>query len=136
MRIFCREKPPVGGISVKEHFEINLVPLTIGIHFENCLVYLKLTYSLHLGLTKKFYITMMKFCFPERETENQEYDRNVEEGESEQKGKRTRSRKNRDSNFYIHIDDVEKMKVSNVLKSTIFQYSTKSFFFAGKSGKE
>lgn len=30
LRIFCREKPPVGGISVKEHFEINLVPITIG----------------------------------------------------------------------------------------------------------
>lgn len=33
LRIFCREKPPVGGISVKEHFEINLVPLTIGREF-------------------------------------------------------------------------------------------------------
>lgn len=32
VRIFCREKPPVGGISVKEHFEINVVPLTIGIN--------------------------------------------------------------------------------------------------------
>nr|XP_023019530.1 protein KIAA0100 [Leptinotarsa decemlineata] len=30
LRIFCREKPPVGGISVKEIFEINLVPLTLG----------------------------------------------------------------------------------------------------------
>ena len=31
LRVFCREKTPVGGISVKAHFEINLVPLTIGI---------------------------------------------------------------------------------------------------------
>lgn len=62
---------------------------------------------------------MMKFCFPERETENQDFDRNVEEGESEQKGRRIRSRKNRDSNFYIHIDDVEKMKV-NILLSLKF----------------
>lgn len=57
---------------------------------------------------------MMKFSFPERETEKEEYDRNVEDGESEQKGKKIRSRKNRDSNFYIHIDDVEKMKVGIV----------------------
>ncbi|CAG9812625.1 unnamed protein product [Phaedon cochleariae] len=92
LRIFCREKPPVGGISVKEIFEINLVPLTI-------------------GLTKKFYGTMMKFCFPERESENIEYnDRASEDGDSEQKGKKNKSKRNRDSNFYVHIDDVEKMK--------------------------
>lgn len=66
---------------------------------------------------------MMKFCFPERETENQEYDRNVEETESEQKGKKIRSRKNRDSNFYIHIDDVEKMKVST--SKTTFNFFLK-----------
>lgn len=59
---------------------------------------------------------MMKFCFPERETENHDYDRNVDDTESEQKGRKTRSRKNRDSNFYIHIDDVEKMKVRQFLK--------------------
>ncbi|ERL90639.1 hypothetical protein D910_07986 [Dendroctonus ponderosae] len=93
LRIFCREKPPVGGISVKEHFEINLVPLTI-------------------GLTKKFYNTMMKFCFPERDTEVLDYnDRASEDGDSElQKSKKGKSKKSRDSNFYVHIDDVEKMK--------------------------
>ena len=30
LRVFCRERAPVGGISVKAHFEINLVPITIG----------------------------------------------------------------------------------------------------------
>lgn len=30
LRVFCREKAPVAGISVKEHFEINVIPLTIG----------------------------------------------------------------------------------------------------------
>ncbi|CAH1098513.1 unnamed protein product [Psylliodes chrysocephalus] len=103
LRIFCREKPPVGGISVKEIFEINLVPLTI-------------------GLTKKFYITMMKFCFPERETENNDFnDRASEDGELEQKGKKTRGRRNRDSNFYVHIDDVEKMK-ERAEKNKLFVY--------------
>lgn len=29
LRIFCREKPPCGGISIIEHFEINVVPLNI-----------------------------------------------------------------------------------------------------------
>ncbi|XP_050307521.1 protein KIAA0100 isoform X2 [Anthonomus grandis grandis] len=91
LRIFCREKPPVGGISLKEHFEINLVPLTI-------------------GLTKKFYNTMMKFCFPERDTETAEYnDRASEDGDSDSK-KKGKSKKSRDSNFYVHIDDVDKMK--------------------------
>ncbi|XP_076275427.1 bridge-like lipid transfer protein family member hobbit isoform X2 [Rhynchophorus ferrugineus] len=94
LRIFCREKPPVGGISVKEHFEINLVPLTI-------------------GLTKKFYNTMMKFSFPERDTEAAEFnDRASEDGDDrEVKAKKGKSKKSRDSNFYVHIDDVEKMKV-------------------------
>ena len=44
---FVREKAPVGGISVKAHFEINLVPLTIGI-------------------TQAFYKRIMAFCFPEK----------------------------------------------------------------------
>lgn len=76
---------------------------------------------------------MMKFCFPEREAENQEYDRNVEDGESEQKGRRIRNRKNRDSNFYIHIDDVEKMKVVFFLFFCVFQFFS---FFTGKSGEK
>ena len=45
MRIVCRVKPPVGGISVKEHLEINLVPLVIQI-------------------TNQFYRAMMSFFFP------------------------------------------------------------------------
>ncbi|KAG5900629.1 hypothetical protein JTB14_005906 [Gonioctena quinquepunctata] len=103
LRIFCREKPPVGGISLKEIFEINLVPLTI-------------------GLTKKFYITMMKFCFPERENENNDFnDRASEDGEAEQKGKRSKLKRNRDSNFYVHIDDVEKMK-ERAEKNKLFVY--------------
>ncbi|CAH0563741.1 unnamed protein product [Brassicogethes aeneus] len=105
LRIFCREKPPVGGISVKEHFEINLVPLTI-------------------SLTKKFYNTMMKFSFPEREAEAVDFgDRASEDGDAEPKGKKIikPGRKNRDSNFYVHIDDVEKMK-ERAEKNKLFVY--------------
>jgi hypothetical protein len=105
LRVFCREKQPVGGISVKEHFEINLVPLTI-------------------GMTKKFYSTMMKFCFPERESENIDYsDRVSDDGGSEPKTKRSKAAKrNRDSNFYVpYVDDVEKMK-ERAEKNKLFVY--------------
>ncbi|KAL1488909.1 hypothetical protein ABEB36_014696 [Hypothenemus hampei] len=106
LRIFCREKPPVGGISVKEHFEINLVPLTI-------------------GLTKKFYNTMMKFSFPERDAETSEFnDRASEDGDADSISKSKKGgkhKKNRDSNFYVHIDDVEKMK-ERAEKNKLFVY--------------
>eukprot|EP00058_Branchiostoma_floridae_P006376 XP_002591864.1 hypothetical protein BRAFLDRAFT_89377 [Branchiostoma floridae] len=53
LRAFSREKGTVGGISVKEHFEVNVVPVTI-------------------QLTYRFFRTMMTFFFPGR---------NVDEGE-------------------------------------------------------
>ncbi|XP_015524843.1 protein KIAA0100 [Neodiprion lecontei] len=89
LRVFCREKAPVAGISVKEHFEINVVPLTI-------------------GLTKKFFNTMLKFCFPERDPEG------IEEPPAPQ----------RDSSFYVPMerrDDVEKMK-ERADKNKLFIY--------------
>lgn len=48
LRIFCRERAPVGGISVKEHFEVNVVPLTIEV-------------------THAFFKKMLKFFFPDPE---------------------------------------------------------------------
>ncbi|KAG8300517.1 hypothetical protein J6590_074430 [Homalodisca vitripennis] len=110
VRVFCREKAPVGGISVKEHFEINVVPLTI-------------------GLTKKFYNTMLRFCFPERDPENIEGD-GLEEAESgSTSSKKSKSsektvKKGKDSNFYVRIeqkDDVEKMK-ERAEKNKLFIY--------------
>ncbi|XP_058805315.1 protein hobbit isoform X2 [Phymastichus coffea] len=89
LRVFCREKAPVAGISVKEHFEINVIPLTI-------------------GLTKKFFNTMLKFCFPERDPEG------IEEPQVSQ----------RDSSFYVPIErreDVEKMK-ERADKNKLFIY--------------
>ncbi|XP_043472199.1 protein KIAA0100 isoform X1 [Leptopilina heterotoma] len=89
LRVFCREKAPVAGISVKEHFEINVVPLTI-------------------GLTKKFFNTMLKFCFPERDPEG------IEEPTAPQ----------RDSSFYVPMerkDDVDKMK-ERADKNKLFIY--------------
>ncbi|KAI2804677.1 hypothetical protein BLOT_003665, partial [Blomia tropicalis] len=50
LRILCIEKAPVGGISVKEHLEVNVIPLTV-------------------GLTHAFFKKMLKFFFPERGSE-------------------------------------------------------------------
>ncbi|XP_065157345.1 LOW QUALITY PROTEIN: protein hobbit [Atheta coriaria] len=109
VRIFCREKPPVGGISVKEHFEINVVPLTI-------------------GLTKKFYDTMLKFCFPERDPDNIDGEQRAGTSTNDDiddnvsiKGTKKKIKRNRDSNFYVHIDDVEKMK-ERAEKNKLFIY--------------
>lgn len=74
------------------------------------------------ALTKKFYNTMLKFCFPERDPENIEGD-GIEDTDSiagsTSLSKKTKNsertvKKNKDSNFYVPIeqkDDVEKMKV-------------------------
>ncbi|KAF5270674.1 hypothetical protein FQA39_LY01412 [Lamprigera yunnana] len=102
VRVFCREKPPVGGISVKEHFEINVVPLTI-------------------GLTKKFYNTMLKFCFPEKDPDNIDGERGEDMDVERTKRMRSSGRGKRDSNFYIPIDDVEKMK-ERAEKNKLFIY--------------
>ncbi|XP_038614966.1 protein KIAA0100 homolog isoform X2 [Tachyglossus aculeatus] len=53
LRIFSKVRPPVGGISVKEHFEVNVVPLTI-------------------QLTHQFFHRMMGFFFPGRSVEDDE----------------------------------------------------------------
>ena len=50
LRVFCRERPPVAGIPVKEHFEVNVIPLTIAV-------------------TKAFFKRMLKFFFPDPEEE-------------------------------------------------------------------
>ncbi|XP_043910335.1 protein KIAA0100 homolog [Protopterus annectens] len=53
LRIFSKVRPPVGGISIKEHFEVNVVPLVI-------------------QLTYQFFKRMMGFFFPGRNVEEEE----------------------------------------------------------------
>ncbi|GAB1296519.1 Protein KIAA0100 [Apodemus speciosus] len=53
LRLFSKVRPPVGGISVKEHFEVNVVPLTI-------------------QLSHRFFHRMMGFFFPGRNVEDDE----------------------------------------------------------------
>lgn len=50
LRIFCSEHPPVGGIPVKEHFEVNVAPIQI-----------QMTYQL--------YKAVMQFFFPDKNIE-------------------------------------------------------------------
>ncbi|CAH2086030.1 unnamed protein product [Euphydryas editha] len=111
LRVFCRDRPPVGGIAVKEHFEINIVPIRI-------------------GLTKKFFNTMLKFCFPERDPDameegDEEGDGTVRAGPSSSKKVKKKS-KDSTSNFYVKRDkkdkdDVEKMK-ERAEKNKLFIY--------------
>lgn len=112
LRVFCREKHPVGGISVKEHFEINVVPITIAI-------------------SKKFYSTMLKFCFPDRDTSEGDVD-DIDDASSvsgstlsvkEKSKKKKKEKSSKDSNFYVKIekDDVEKMK-ERAEKNKLFIY--------------
>ncbi|KAJ9596917.1 hypothetical protein L9F63_012042, partial [Diploptera punctata] len=105
VRVFCREKAPVGGISVKEHFEINVVPLTI-------------------GLTKKFFNTMLKFCFPERDPDTIEGE-GPDDLDADSKSKKVKgTKKSKETNFYVPIeqkDDVEKMK-ERAEKNKLFIY--------------
>ncbi|RXM94453.1 Fructose-bisphosphate aldolase C-B [Acipenser ruthenus] len=53
LRIFSKVRPPVGGISVKEHFEVNMVPLTIQLMYQ-------------------FFKRMMGFFFPGRNVDEEE----------------------------------------------------------------
>ncbi|XP_047512381.1 protein KIAA0100 [Pieris napi] len=114
LRVFCRDRPPVGGISVKEHFEVNIVPIRI-------------------GMTKKFFNTMLKFCFPERDPDAmEEGEEEAGEGASGRNSGTLVSKKSRkknkdsNSNFYVKRDkkdkdDVEKMK-ERAEKNKLFIY--------------
>nr|XP_054749338.1 bridge-like lipid transfer protein family member 2 isoform X1 [Lytechinus pictus] len=51
LRVIARGKPPVGGISVQENFEVNVVPLTI-------------------QLTNRFFKKVMAFFFPGRSVDH------------------------------------------------------------------
>ena len=87
VRVYWRDRGRVGGISVRDHFEINIAPLTIGI-------------------TAHFYKKMMNFFFPEQ----------IEEVEADKKQrKKAKKLKGANTSFYVACpdqdkDDVEKMK--------------------------
>lgn len=110
MHRYFSEKTPVGGISVKAHFEINLVPLTIGI-------------------TQAFYKRIMAFCFPEKASSSSSADHHLYGSDNDlmsSKDKKKLKAKGLSSSgggsgakpkasFYVESplnkDDVEEMKV-------------------------
>ena len=47
LRVLCKFKAPVGGISIKQHLEVNVIPLVF-------------------QLTARFYTAMMQFFFPDK----------------------------------------------------------------------
>lgn len=109
MKVFCREKPPVGGISVKEHFEINVVPITIAI-------------------TKKFYTTMLKFCFPDRDTSA--YVEEIDDAKPSTSKKSSKSKKHsKDSSFYVKIEKDDAEIVSFYFKFFLTQLFFDYFHF-------
>ncbi|CAH1800960.1 unnamed protein product [Owenia fusiformis] len=96
LRITCRERPPVGGIGIKEHFEVNVVPLTIQI-------------------THQLYKAMMAFFFKEK-TPDSEYDSG-----QEAKGKKEKKKKEGKSSWFVQADDIDKMK-DRAAKNNTFLY--------------
>ena len=96
LRVFCRAKGKVGGISVHDHFEINLAPLTIGI-------------------TQSFYKKIIAFCFPEKTAaaEAEAAATSASTSVKDRKKSSTSSAK-KSSSFYVESplckDDVEQMK--------------------------
>ena len=102
VRVFSKERPRVGGISVRDHFEINIAPLTINI-------------------TAQFYKRMMNFAFPEKDAEHLD-----DEYEMEKKSKKNKKKlRGASTSFYVAYpeekDDVEKMK-ERAEKNKLFIY--------------
>ncbi|XP_052234314.1 protein KIAA0100-like isoform X2 [Dreissena polymorpha] len=98
LRVLCTERPPVGGIAVKEHFEVNLVPLQI-----------QMTYHL--------YKKIMAFFFPDKDIDKEDQDDDVEGASSSKPFSRSEKRSSQRSTKEIKrtpsftaTDDIDKMK--------------------------
>ncbi|KAL3856242.1 hypothetical protein ACJMK2_011019 [Sinanodonta woodiana] len=99
LRILCSEKAPVGGIAIKEHVEVNVVPVNIQI-------------------TYQFYKTMMNFFFPGKNIENEEAEEETDgaaikgtqkklEKKNSAKEKKESVKRTASANT---LDDIDKMK--------------------------
>jgi len=55
LRVLCKFKAPVGGISIKQHLEVNVVPLVI-------------------QMTARFYTALNQFFFPDKDHDDDDDD--------------------------------------------------------------
>lgn len=75
IRVACTQRPPVGGISVKEVMEISVAPLVLQVRRQNYSSIHSLsammpdTGSYSAQVSKTFYNQLMPFFFPERGNE-------------------------------------------------------------------
>ncbi|XP_062591853.1 protein hobbit-like [Saccostrea cucullata] len=94
LRIICSERPPVGGIAVKEHFEVNVVPLQI-------------------QMTYQFYKTVMEFFFPDKNIETEGPDGETEKAPVKKKVEKRPSIKRdsvKRSSSAHNFAEIDKMK--------------------------
>ncbi|XP_071094347.1 protein hobbit-like isoform X1 [Haliotis cracherodii] len=94
LRIVCSERPPVGGIAVKEHFEVNVVPIQI-------------------QLTYQFYQAVMGFFFPDKniETDDQQEEEEVKgKKKSDKKSKKEKETPVKKTPSFSNTDDIDKMR--------------------------
>nr|KAG5698428.1 hypothetical protein BaRGS_006623 [Batillaria attramentaria] len=110
LRIFCSEHPPVGGIPVKEHFEVNVAPIQI-----------QMTYQL--------YKAVMQYFFPDKNIETDDDDE-LEGGKK--KGDKKASKKDREKEkepaasmkknpSFSSADEIHKMR-ERAAKNNTFLY--------------
>ncbi|KAL4223452.1 hypothetical protein ACF0H5_016923 [Mactra antiquata] len=96
LRVLCTERPPVGGIAVKEHFEVNLVPLQI-------------------QMTYQFFKKLMGFFFPDKNIDNEDQDDDMEGASASKSFTRSEKRASQKKELkrspsFTATDDIDKMK--------------------------
>ncbi|KAL8564429.1 hypothetical protein ACOMHN_057451 [Nucella lapillus] len=112
LRIFCSEHPPVGGIPVKEHFEVNVAPIQI-----------QMTYQL--------YKAVMHFFFPDKNIETDDgAEEDLEGGKRKAEKRSVKKEREKEkepasslkkSQSFSSADDIHKMR-ERAAKNNTFRY--------------